>query len=365
MKNILNIFIYFIFLTSGILHAEDSDNRAKIVYVKISDSQDYFSKPVYVGETIPVTYSLLLFSNARFSGTEFVGGINTNKLILRNPNTQWKLSSDGSYKAVYRYKIKSTDAFIPSLKVIAVSSDGNYTDSSSAPSINLNIIDLYQNQKYVGVVGDEFRITGYKAKTYDASNNILVFEVEAKNANLEDLKLPDIDKQGFESTHFGLEYSDGIYYCIVPKNVQDISFEYFSLIENRFKDISLPIVPVDDVVSTQDDIKPKNNFLLFSNLILIGLMVLSLVFYFVFGRKKIFLIILGLLLVYLLWNVLSRHQAILLANKQIRILPTHNSTVLETTKKNIQVEIIGKHAKYYKIVTADDRIGWVKKNDIQ
>ncbi|PAF41624.1 SH3 domain-containing protein [Helicobacter sp. 11S02596-1] len=370
MKKFFYGFVCLVVVALGILHSEESDNRAKIVYVKISDSQngsnkDSFNKPVYIGQTIPVTYSLLLFSNARFSGTEFVGGINTNQLILRNPNTKWRLSSDGTYQAVYRYKIKALNASIPALKVIAVSSDGDYTDFSIAPAIHLNVIDLYQNQNYVGVVADEFRITGYRAKTYDASHNILVFEVEAKNANLEDMKLPNIDKQGFESTHFGWDNSDGIYYCIVPKSVQEISFEYFSLKDNHFQDVSLPVLPVDDVVSTQDDIKPKNNLLLFSNLVLIGLMVVFLVVYFFFGRKKIFLVIIGVLLAYWLWNVFSRHQGVMLANKQIRILPTHNSTVLETTKTNIQVEIIGKHGKYYKVVTTDDKIGWVKKNDIQ
>ncbi|PAF41688.1 SH3 domain-containing protein [Helicobacter sp. 11S03491-1] len=367
MKKIL--YLFFCLYLLGILNivcAQDdsSQNRAKIIYIKIPDSQ-VFNKPVYIGESIQVTYSLLLFSNARFVGTEFVGGIDTHKLVLKNPDTKWKLTSDGSYKAIYEYKIKSLDASIPPLKVMAISSDGDYSDSSIAPAINLNVIDLYQNQKYAGVVASEFDILGYKTKTYDNLNNILVFEAEARQSNLEDLKLPDIVKQGFESIHVGDESSDGIYYCIIPKNVQNISFEYFSLKDNRFKDVTLPIIASDDTISTQDDIKPKNNFLLFSNLVTVGFMIVFLILYFLLGRKRIFLIIFGLFLIYLLWNIFSRHEAVLLANKHIRILPTYNSTILETTKSNMEVEVIGKHDQYYKIVTNDDKVGWVNKNDVK
>ncbi|PAF48523.1 hypothetical protein BKH46_01055 [Helicobacter sp. 12S02634-8] len=363
MQIFLRILLALIALTLGVLHAQEE--RAKIIYVKALNAEEYTNKPVYVGETIPITYSLLLFSNARFSGTEFIGGINTSKIVLKNPDTKWKLASDGSYQAIYRYKIKSTDAVIPSLRVIAVSSDGDYTDSSSAPAIKLNAIDLYQNKDYVGVLADKFRIIGYKTKIYDDANNILVFEMEADHSNLEDFKLPDIQKQGFESTHFGDTHSDGIYYCIIPKHIQNISFEYYSLEEKHFKNITLPIVPVDDTISTQDDIKPKNNFLIFSNLVTIVLMAASVVCYFLWRRKKVFLAAFVVFLIYLLWNIFSVHQAVLLSNKQIRILPTHNSTILETTKSNTQVEIIGKHGKYYKIMTADDRIGWVRKDDVR
>ncbi|PAF50592.1 SH3 domain-containing protein [Helicobacter sp. 13S00477-4] len=367
MNRFLCTFVCFVFLLSNFLGAEDDNqsNRAKIIYVKISSTGEDTNHSVYVGETIRIVYSLLLFSNARFVGTEFVGGIDSAKLVLKNPNTKWNLSSDGSYQAIYEYKIKAINASIPPLKVMAVSSDGDYTDFSIAPAISLNVIDLHQNQKYVGVVADSFNILGYKAKTYDNLNNILVFEVEAKNSNLEDLKIPEDFKQGFESTHFGGENSDGIYYCILPKNVQNISFEYFSLKENRFKDITIPIKAVDDTVSTQDDIRPKNNFLVFSNIILIILIVLSLIFYFIFHKKKIFLVVFGVLIIYLSWKIFFSSSGVLLADKPIRILPTYNSTILEMSKTNVEVEIIGQHQNYYKIVTPDERVGWVEKNDIK
>ncbi|MDO7253851.1 SH3 domain-containing protein [Helicobacter cappadocius] len=340
-------------------------NQAKIIYVKVENAEEISKNAIYVGQNIKITYSLLLFSNARFVGTEFVGGIDTNKLILRNPNTKWKLSSDGSYQAVYEYKIKTTDAVIPPLKVIALSSDGSYSDSSTSPSIKLNIIDLYQNKKYAGVVADKFNIARYRTKTYDNLNNILVFEIEAENSNLEDLKIPNISKQGFESGNFDTDNSEGIYYCILPKNIQDISFEYFSLQEDRFKSIKMAINPVDDMVSTQDDVKPKNNFLLFSNIFTMIILILLLIGYFVFKRKKIFLVVFGILLIYLLWNVFYTKQVVLLSGAKIRILPTYNSTILEIPTKNEQVEIIDRHQKYYKIKTDDEKTGWVDKDDIK
>lgn len=373
MKKLLYLFFCFLY-SFHLSFADDLQNnneminegKAKIVYVKIDDLKNDTSKTFYVGQTIPVTYNLLLFSNARFVGTDFVGGIDKTKLVLKNPNTKWTLLSDGSYQAIYYYKIVSTSAVIPSLKVSAVSSDGNYTDSSIAPPISLNIIDLYQNQKYAGVVGDSFDILGYKAKNYDNLNNILVFEVDSKNSNLEDLKIPEISKQGFESSNFGIEDSNGIYYVIVPKNMQNLNFEYFSLIDNHFKTIMIPIVPSDDIISTQDDIRPKNTFLIFSNIMIILLMVLCVVLFFIFKKRKIiFLIVFVLLFAYLLWGLFAKHQVVLYPSKPVRILPTYNSTILETSKKNTKVEVIGEHSDYYKIITPDNKIGWINKKDVK
>lgn len=350
---------------SDTLPTTDSSGKPKIIYVKVENEADISKSPIYVGQNIKVTYSLLLFSNARFVGTEFVGGIDTTKLILRNPNTKWKLASDGSYQAVYEYKIKSTDSIIPPLKVIALSSDGNYSDSSTSPAIKLNIIDLYQNKKYAGVVADDFNLIRYRTKTYDNLNNILVFEIQARNSNLEDLKIPGVSKQGFESSNFDADDSEGIYYCILPKTIQEISFEYFSLQEDRFKTIRMSIVPSDDTVSTQDDVKPKNNFLLFSNIFTMIILIILLVAYFGFKKNKFFLIAFAILLIYLLWNVFYTQQVTLVSGAKIRILPTYNSTILEIPITNEQVEVIGRHGKYYKIKTDDDKTGWVDKDDVK
>ncbi|PAF53619.1 hypothetical protein BKH42_04685 [Helicobacter sp. 13S00482-2] len=371
-----NLFLSIIFiLFCHFLYSDDDNgsippsmidsNKAKIIYVKVENLDEISKSSIYVGQNIKITYSLLLFSNARFVGTEFVGGIDENQLILRNPNTKWKLSADGSYQAVYEYKIKTTDAIIPPLKVIALSSDGGYSDSSTSPAIKLNIIDLYQNKKYVGVVADELSVSRYRTKTYDNLNNILVFELESKNSNLEDMKIPNVPKQGFESSNFDTDNPEGIYYCILPKNIQDISFEYFSLQEDKFKTIKMRIIPVDDIVSTQDDVKPKNNFLLFSNIFTMVILILLLIAYFAFKRRKIFLVLFVILLVYLLWNTFYTQQVILLSGSKIRILPTYNSTILEIPTKDERVEIIDRHGKYYKIKTDDEKTGWVDKNDIK
>lgn len=373
MKFFLCSFVFF-FIAFGFLQAQNelSDElvqsdaeQPKIVYVKIVDSKDLSSRSTYIGQSLRVTYKLLLFSNAKFVGTEFIGGVDSSKIVLKNPNTKWRLDTDGTYRGTYEYKIKSIGASIPPLKVMVVSADGNYDDFSIAPAIELNVIDLYQNKKYAGVVADEFNIITHRTKIYDNLNNILVFEVKAKNSNLEDLKLPNIEKQGFESVHLSMD-SDGIYYCILPKGVQNVSFEYFSLLSNSFQDIVLPIVLVDDAVSTQDDIKPKNSFLMFSNLVLIGLIIILLVAYFIFKRKKIFLILFILLLIYLFWSIFfSKQQAILIAQQPIRILPTYNSTILEIPHTNMKVEIISKHDQFYKIVAADGKIGWIRKNALK
>ena len=68
---------------------------------------------------------------------------------------------------------------------------------------------------------------------------------------------------------------------------------------------------------------------------------------------------------YLLHYLLYTKNGIVSPNKHIWILPTHNSTLLETTTKPIEVKIIGEYSGYYKIITPEEKVGWVKQDDVE
>ncbi|BDR27769.1 hypothetical protein [Helicobacter suis] len=68
----------------------------------------------------------------------------------------------------------------------------------------------------------------------------------------------------------------------------------------------------------------------------------------------------------MLFNIFSTYRnGLLKARSEIKILPTENSTLLATPQQVLHVKIIGSHAKYYKIMTNDEKIGWVKKEDVE
>ncbi|MFC3846996.1 hypothetical protein ACFOPX_00390 [Helicobacter baculiformis] len=347
-------------------HADTEETKSKVIYLKVLNAQELSTQRFYIGQVVAVQYQVLLFSQAKFLGAELGHSPDGKQLKRVSFTPTWKAGEDGSLSATYLYKVMGTRAVIPDLKVSAFVESQGYLDHAIAPSMPLNVLDLSAHAGYVGVVAQNFSIVGYKAKEYDSTHNIVVFEIEAKGANLEDLKITGGMKQGFESAHFAPDSAHGIYYCIVPKSWRELSFNYFSLETNQFQEVRFAITPIEETISTQSNLKPKNNFLLFSNFVLLFFILLVLVLSFLIPYKKSALGVALVLVGVLLWNVFFTYRnAVLLANSTIKILPTDNSTLLGTSKRPLKVEIIGAHGGYYKIMTQDEKIGWVKKSDVE
>ncbi|WP_033751890.1 SH3 domain-containing protein [Helicobacter pylori] len=342
--------------------------KAKVAYVKIPRLEDLENNPVYIGQTIGVTYDLLLF-DAEFLEAKIKDGLDKTQIELLNKMPKWKKVEQELFRATYYYKIKGVKASIPPLEVSAFSNKDKYIDHSIAPKVTLQVTDLSQNPRYAKIMAKDLQVLQYKTKDYDDKNNILVMELAFKEATWEDFHIKEAIKQGFDNASLNqIKAKEGsvFYYCVLPKTLQNLSFDYFSLSNRQFKTLSFSVIPTQDTTGIQSDLVPKNNFLVFSNVALLALCVFFLVLFFIFGRKLIFLGLGVLCLGFVLYHLLfAQKSAILLAHKKIRILPTQNSTILGLSKNEMPVKILGSHDDYYKILTPHEQIGWVKKDEIK
>lgn len=370
MMSFKKVFLFFLVLLFSFAQEDDLEEKvlnlpfspSKIIYIKNITPKDVLDSTLYIGQKIEATYSLLLLSDAKlFDISHDISTKSDGVELINQEEISWKLQNDGTYQAKYIYKIISKDAKLPQIKATAISKNEKYQDIAISPKIMLEVYNLKSNPKYSGVVGDSLKILRSKTKRYDEFNNILALEMQSSNANLEDFSLPysDIIKQEFQS----IEKDKGIFYCIFPKKYSSFNFDFFSLPNNQFETISIPIVVSQDNTAGQDDLKPKNIFLLYSTLFLILAILICIIIYIFFWRKKIVLIIALCLFGYLLWHIFYRNDIILQNNQIIKILPTHNSTTLFIVSKPMVVEIIGSHQNFYKILTPDGRIGWIEKDN--
>ncbi len=342
--------------------------KAKVVYVKIPQLEDLENNPVYIGQTIGVTYDLLLF-DAEFLEAKIKDELDKTQIELLSKIPKWKKVEKELFRATYYYKIKGIKASIPPLEVSAFSNKDKYIDYSIAPKVTLQVTDLSKNPRYANVMAKDLQVLQYKTKDYDDKNNILVVELAFKEANWEDFHIKEALKQGFDNASLNqIKAKEGsvFYYCVLPKTIQNLSFDYFSLSNRQFKTLSFSTIPTQDTTGIQSDLIPKNNFLVFSNVALLALCVFFLVLFFIFGRKLIFLGLGILCLGFVLYNLLfTQKSALLLAHKKIRILPTQNSTILGLSKNEMPIKILGSHDDYYKILTPHEQIGWVKKDEVK
>ncbi|GAA8922244.1 SH3 domain-containing protein [Helicobacter pylori] len=342
--------------------------KAKVVYVKIPRLEDLENNPVYIGQTIGVTYDLLLF-DAEFLEAKIKDELDKTQIELLSKMPKWKKVEKELFRATYYYKIKGIKASIPPLEVSAFSNKDKYIDYSIAPKVTLQVTDLSKNPRYANVMAKDLQVLQYKTKDYDDKNNILVVELAFKEANWEDFHIKEALKQGFDNASLNqIKAKEGsvFYYCVLPKTIQNLSFDYFSLSDRQFKTLSFSTIPTQDTTGIQSDLIPKNNLLVFSNVALLALCVFFLVLFFIFGRKLIFLGLGILCLGFVLYHLLfTQKSALLLAHKKIRILPTQNSTILGLSKNEMPIKILGSHDDYYKILTPHEQIGWVKKDEVK
>ncbi len=347
---------------------EPEEIKAKVVYVKIPQLEDLENNPVYIGQIIGVTYDLLLF-DAEFLEAKIKDGWDKTQIELLSKMPKWKKVEKELFRATYYYKIKGVKASIPPLEVSAFSNKDKYIDHSIAPKVILQVTDLSKNPRYANVMAKDLQVLQYKTKDYDDKNNILVMEIAFKEATWEDFHIKEAIKQGFDNASLNqIKAKEGsvFYYCVLPKTIQNLSFDYFSLSNKQFKTLSFSTIPIQDTTGIQSDLIPKNNFLVFSNVALLALCVFFLVLFFIFGRKLIFLGLGILCLGFVLYHLLfTQKSAILLAHKKIRILPTQNSTILGLSKNEMPIKILGSHDDYYKILTPHEQIGWVKKDEVK
>ncbi|UOR27806.1 SH3 domain-containing protein [Helicobacter pylori] len=359
------------FLVAGLVAENTHDPeeiKAKVVYVKIPRLEDLENNPVYIGQIIGVTYDLLLF-DAEFLEAKIKDELDKTQIELLSKMPKWKKVEKELFRATYYYKIKGIKASIPPLEVSAFSNKDKYIDYSIAPKVTLQVTDLSKNPRYANVMAKDLQVLQYKTKGYDDKNNILVVELAFKEANWEDFHIKEALKQGFDNASLNqIKAKEGsvFYYCVLPKTIQNLSFDYFSLSNRQFKTLSFSTIPTQDTAGIQSDLIPKNNFLVFSNVALLALCVFFLVLFFIFGRKLIFLGLGILCLGFVLYNLLfTQKSALLLAHKKIRILPTQNSTILGLSKNEMPIKILGSHDDYYKILTPHEQIGWVKKDEVK
>ncbi len=369
---ILRIISLILSFLAGFLVAENANEpeeiKAKVVYVKIPQLEDLENNPVYIGQIIGVTYDLLLF-DAEFLEAKIKDGLDNTQIELLSKMPKWKKVEKELFRATYYYKIKGTKASIPPLEVSAFSNKDKYIDHSIAPKVTLQVTDLSKNPRYANIMAKDLQVVQYKTKDYDDKNNILVVELAFKEATWEDFHIKEAIKQGFDNASLNqIKAKEGsvFYYCVLPKTIQNLSFDYFSLSNKQFKTLSFSTIPTQDTTGIQSDLIPKNNFLVFSNVALLALCVFFLVLFFIFGRKLIFLGLGVLCLGFVLYHLLfTQKSALLLAHKKIRILPTQNSTILGLSKNEMPIKILGSHDDYYKILTPHEQIGWVKKDEVK
>ncbi len=359
----------------------ESDIESQNVELQSSDSIQYANKSLvknvyletltplldilYVHQVVALEVKMLIFSGYTTIETEFLFEDNAlkNSVEVLNPKQNWVINTeDSSLKNTFYLKINQVQFAIPTIKVSVNTKEG--TVSETLTGHTGRAIKLDRKGSYAQVVAESLEILDTKITNYDANHNLAVLQLKSKMGNLFDFHLSAYAKQGIESKSGNYKEATAFYYAIVPKEQNTISFDYFNTQVEKYQTLQVQNIAIEDRVSTQSDIKPKNNYQFFK----ISLMIFFALLFFglyLYKRKIIFIMFLVIALAFLLYFVTLKTSVILKSNVALRIQPTFNSTIVLTTHTEQKAEILGKRNNYYKVILEDEHIGWVVKNDIK
>jgi hypothetical protein len=287
---------------------------------------------------------------------------NSSNVTILNANSTWRKVSNDTYENSYYFKAKSSNFRLPNINV-KLQVNGSVLDESelSSPSIRYSDIGT-GDTRFSGVMADKFILKAYKTKQYNNKEALTIIDIDAQNSNLEDFKLQGITEQGVSA----IKEEDGkqnlVFYFVTPIYEKKVVFTYYNLATRSFKDIKIPLILQNELVSTQTDLNPNDStFERYKKIFAIVVFALFLIL-FVIKRNKILMILAVITFVIALLYNLPNSKGIVKKDSYVYILPTKNSTIFFKVDNNQKVEILQRKNGFIKVLGLDnDFIGWIKE----
>jgi len=350
----------------------------KVIYLSYDEVPDRVVKGEIFSVTIKALSTVRDFQNIEYSFT------NHNGLEVLNTVPYRKEKGKYYYETFY-FSTTGSQAKLPDIKATLIAPDNHkpldenlteiieiddynesvpYYDTTVLAGKKLNVVTLNPKKNFSNIIANSFELVEYKTTNYDNKHNIIVFVATAQNCNIDKMSFQDVYKQGIESVTSSYFDSRITYYVVINEEIENFTFSYFDLIKNRFIRMNIPIVVDDDSVTTQSDIKPKDqSHELLKMKIAAGVAVVGFLFI-LWRRKYIYLVLILIPLIYIIYLSIPAKEVCIKQGSQIHLLPVDNGTIFETTTSDLYLQKEGSTKTYIKVKLQNEKIGWVKNEDI-
>jgi len=255
-----------------------------------------------------------------------------------------------------------TEANLPDVNASLVSQ--NSYPSTLISGKKLNIITLNPKKNFSNIIANTFAISEYKTTSYDNTHNIIVLVATATNSDIKAMHFQNIEKQGIESITESYLDSKITYFLIVDKQIENFTFSYFNLLKNDFSQVTIPIIVDDDSVTTQSDLKPKDQSKERIKMAIAGGISFIILLLILWRKKFIYLVFLIIPLSYIAYLAIPEQEICIKKGTQIHLLPVDNGTIFETTQVEYRLLKEGSVQDFIKVKLLNEKIGWVKNEDI-
>lgn len=342
------LLLFFLFLSS--LLAD------KVLYLSYVDIPDRIIKGEVFSVTIKTISTVSDFDDISYTFH------NRRGLRVLNPIPHRKVQ-DKYYLETFQFIATRNSARLPDITA-SLDSRHQYKTTTIAGK-KLNIIALNPKNNYANVIADSFLLQEYKTTSFDTKHNIIVFTAQAKNSNLESIKFKNVFKQGIESLEKNSFAEPKItYFIVINKDLEEFSFSYFNLLTNSFTKLTIPILVDDDSVTTQTDLKPKDQSKEKIKVAIAGSIAFAILIFALWRRKIIYVILILFPIMYIIYFTVPSEDICIKQGSDIHLLPVYNGTIFETTSEVYLLPKEGGVKYFTKVKLHNEKIGWVKNEDL-
>ncbi len=268
------------------------------------------------------------------------------------------------YYETFYFLATSDNARLPDFTATLLDYNNNQYKKTTLSGEKLNVVALNPKKDFSNILADDFKLVEYKTTTYDNRHNIVVFVAEAVNCDIASFKLNNVYKQGVESVSESYFDSKITYYAVIDKKIENFTFSYFNLKKNRFLLVNIPIFVDDDSVTTQSDLKPKDQSRERLKINIAAAIALISFIIILWRKKYIYLVFILIPVAYILYVGIPSKEICIKENSNIHLLPVTNGTIFETTPTRYHLQKEGKAEGWTKVQLKNKKIGWVKDEDI-
>ncbi len=217
-------------------------------------------------------------------------------------------------------------------------------------------------KSFSNLLASSLRVNGTKVDTYDAKNSLITLDLEATEANIEDLHIPNTLDDGIENIHRDGARVTANYFFVVPSKKKSITLSYFNLIKNKFSDIKINLSNSSNYQAL-DQLNPKElSFESVKKYTLIFLAAAFLLLAYI-SKDYLYLIIAAFLLILLIYLYIPKKSVCIPEGASVYILPTNNSNIITRVDQKYTTSVLNKYQKFYKIDFKGMK-GWIKNEDL-
>ena len=333
------------------------EDLQKVLYLSLEEAPTRVIKGEIFSITLKTLSTVKDFTNITYELKNHNGLRALNSIPYRDKDSKY-------FYDTFYFLVLGSSASLPEFTATLHDNDKNIYKKTTLKTYKLEVVTLNPKKDFANIVANSFELLNYKTTTYDHQHNIIIFSAVATNCDITTFKIQNVFKQGIESMTESYFDSKLLYYVIIDKKLEHFSFSFFNLKRNGFSLITIPIIVSEDSVTTQSDLKPKDQSKEILKMKIAGAVALLASVFILFRKKYIYLIFVLIPLAYIAYLAVPSKEVCIKVGAEIYLLPVQNGTIFEITNREYHLQEEGSVKKFIKVKLQNQKIGWVKNEDI-